>query len=241
MQRVERDEGMRITAAARRVGAASRAAPAVLLLVVAVTLAGCAGMLRSLDPAEREAARYVSDTPPEIALFTVILADRGVHSALMVNGDHRVVYDPAGGWRDRDGLSDGDLRYAMTPPRLARYLNYNTRRGRQVIIHRRPVPPEVANRAIEVLEEQRPFPSGFCSFATGRVLAALPGFEGITRTFAPRALMRAFAAQGDSRVEILDADGIRVATPEERAQAEEGASGAVPPPQDCTEVPGVAG
>lgn len=189
-------------------------------------------MLRSLDPAERTTARYVSDTQPEIVLFTVLLGSRGVHSALMVNGDHRLVYDPAGGWRDSDGLSDGDLRYAMTPQRLARYLHYNTRRGRQVIIHRRPVPREVADQAIAALEGRRPFPSGFCAVATGRVLRALPGFEGIAQTFSPRELMRAFSATGVPRVEILDADGIRIATPQDRARIE-GADLAAVSPQEC--------
>ena len=220
--------------------AGPRAARAALLLVGLVLLAGCAGVFRNLDPAEREAARYVSDTPPEIALFTVILGNFGVHSALMVNGDHRVVYDPAGGWRDREGLSDGDLRYSMSPQRLARYLAYNTRRGREVIIHRRAVSQEVANQAIAALEQRRPFPTGFCAIAAGRVLAQLPGFEGLPVSFGPLRLMRAFATQGETRMEILDSDGIRIATPQDRARLE-GVDPSVVPPGACVDAAEAAG
>lgn len=212
-----------------------RAALLALCLAGLISLAGCAGVFRNLAPSERETARYVSHTPPEIALFTVILGKRGVHSALMVNGDHRIVYDPAGGWRDHDGLSDGDMRYAMSPQRLAQYLAYNTRRGRQVIIHRRAVPVEVANQAIELMESRRPFPSGFCALATGRVLARLPGLDVLPETFGPIRLMRAFAAEGDVRMEILDAEGIRIATPQDRVRVE-GAAPVAPPAGECAEV-----
>ena len=217
-----------------------QAALVVLLLAGSVALGGCAGVLRSIDPAEQAAARYVSDTPPEIALFTVILGNYGVHSALLVNGDHRVVYDPAGGWRDREGFSDGDLRYAMSPQRLARYLAYSTRRGREVIIHRRAVSQEVANQAIAALEQRRPFPTGFCAIAAGRVLAQLPGFEGLPVSFGPLRLMRAFATPGETRMEILDSDGIRIATPQDRARLE-AVGPSVVPPGACVDAAEAAG
>lgn len=90
---------------------------AVLLAVLA--LAGCATkpeIARSDD--ELRAAAYVHDGPPEITLFTMraVRNEAGAHSALMVNASQRVIFDPAGSFRNQSIIRSGDVIYGAHPP-----------------------------------------------------------------------------------------------------------------------------
>ena len=71
-----------------------------LALALPAALAACGADHKwASDEAVRQ-ARYVTNEPPSITLFTVIGIPRGEggHSALMINGSQRVIYDPAGSW-----------------------------------------------------------------------------------------------------------------------------------------------
>ena len=74
----------------------------VFLLLAFAGLAGCAGTAASVwAPDEAVArARYVHEAPPSITLITVVnnTTGGGAHSALLINADERVIFDPAGTW-----------------------------------------------------------------------------------------------------------------------------------------------
>lgn len=159
------------------------AAPAALLV-------GCGvepdNHIWASDDAVR-AARYVSDEPPSITLFTVIGIPRGEggHSALMINGSQRVIFDPAGSWNHPRIPERHDVLYGITPNFKNFYIDYHARSTYWVAEDTVYVTREVADRAIAAAEANGPVARSFCAVSTGRVLQRVPGFEGAPSGFSP--------------------------------------------------------
>lgn len=171
--------------------------PLWLVLAAALALSGCAGVDRVYAPDEAvAAARYVSGEAPSVTLLTVInnRTGAGAHTALLIDGSQRVMYDPAGSWTHPRLPQRGDVFFGMTDRMVAFYLDYHTRVTYRLVEQTVPVTPEVAERVMQRALAQRPAARGFCAVSTGSVLDGVPGFEGVPRAFGPRALMNAFAA-----------------------------------------------
>ena len=90
---------------------------AALSLIVA--LAGCGGAdnIWASDQTVADAV-YRHDGPPTLTLFTVIskASGSGAHSALMVNGSQRLIFDPAGTFHHPNLPERHDVIYGMTDP-----------------------------------------------------------------------------------------------------------------------------
>ena len=69
-----------------------------LILVMPLFLAACAGEAVWAPEEEVQQSIYRHDGPPSITVFTVISNQNGSggHSALLINGSQRVIFDPAG-------------------------------------------------------------------------------------------------------------------------------------------------
>lgn len=150
-------------------------------------LAACgADNIWASDEAVR-AARFVSDEPPSITLFTVIGIPRGEggHSALMINGSQRVVYDPAGSWNHPRIPERHDVLYGVTDNFKRFYIDYHARSTYWVAEDRVPVSREVADLAIARAEANGAANKSFCAVETGTVLRGLPGFENAPTGFSP--------------------------------------------------------
>jgi len=185
-----------------------RGAPGVLALLLPVLLlAGCFGVVRDLPDGVTPPA-HVTRGPAELVLVTVMLNGTGRHSALIIDDGTRVLYDPAGGWRDPDGLTDRDLRLAMTDARLRAYLSYHTRRGREVVLQRKPVPPATARAARRIAESRGAEVSGLCTVAVATLLQPLPGFNSLRVPVAPVALMEAFAGLDGVATQVFRPPGV---------------------------------
>ena len=159
-----------------------------------VALSACgADNIWASDEAVR-AARYVSDEPPSITLFTVIGIPRGEggHSALMINGSQRVIFDPAGSWRHPRIPERHDVLYGVTPNFKNFYIDYHARRTYWVAEDTVPVSRAVADQAIRSAEEQGAINKSFCAVGTGRVLRRVPGFESAPSGFSPLKLREWF-------------------------------------------------
>lgn len=178
------------------------------LFLPVLLLAGCFGVLRTL-PGEGPAPVHVTGGPAELVLVTVTQDGVGRHSALVIDDGTRVVYDPAGGWRDPDGLSNRDLRLAMTDARLDAWLAYHTRRGREVTMQRRAVPPATARAAHRIAARRGAGLSGLCSRAVATLLRALPGFTDLPPAVTPVALRSAFAGLDGVTSNVVVAGGVR--------------------------------
>ncbi|MCX7888885.1 MAG: hypothetical protein N2422_04035 [Rhodobacteraceae bacterium] len=168
---------------------------AVAAVALVAALAGCgADHVYAPDEAVQRAA-YVSDEPPSITLFTVQRRydGSGGHSAIMINGSQRVIYDPAGTWHHPSMPERNDLHYGITPRMKAFYIDYHARASWDVLEQTVPVSREVADLAIRRAIEEGSSPKGFCGAYVASILRGVPGFESIPATMAPMAISRAFA------------------------------------------------
>jgi hypothetical protein len=139
-------------------------------------------------------ARYVSDSPPSITLFTVLnnTSNAGEHSALLINGSQRVMFDPAGTWRHPQLPERNDVFFGMSPKMVDFYIDYHARENFRVVEQTIPVTPEVAEIALQRAMAYGPVPKAQCTRATSSVLRGTPGFESMPSTLGPKKLMRDF-------------------------------------------------
>lgn len=139
-------------------------------------------------------ARHVSQQPPSITLFTVIGIPRGEggHSALMINGSQRVIFDPAGSWKHPHIPERNDVLYGITDNFRNFYIDYHARETFWVAEETIFVSREVADIAIRRAEAQGPTSRSFCAVATGTVLRGVPGFERAPTGFSPLKLRNWF-------------------------------------------------
>lgn len=139
-------------------------------------------------------ARYVSGSPPSITLFTVLnnTSNAGEHSALMINGSQRVMFDPAGTWQHPQLPERNDVHFGMSPKMVDFYIDYHARENFRVVEQTIVVSPEVAEIALQRVMAYGPVPKAQCTKATSSVLRGTPGFEAMPSTLGPKKLMRAF-------------------------------------------------
>ncbi|AUH64836.1 hypothetical protein [Paracoccus zhejiangensis] len=165
-----------------------------LVAAAALPLAACgADNIWASDEAVR-AARFVSDEPPSITLFTVIGIPKGEggHSALMINGSQRIIYDPAGSWQHPRIPERHDVLYGITPNFKNFYIDYHARSTYWVAEDRVPVSLAVADAAIRSAEQEGAASKSFCAVNTGQVLNRVPGFQGAPTGFSPLKLRQWF-------------------------------------------------
>jgi hypothetical protein len=167
---------------------------AFLALALPAALAACGADHKwASDDAIRQ-ARYVANEPPSITLFTVIGIPRGEggHSALMINGSQRVIYDPAGSWEHPAIPERNDVLYGITPNFKNFYIDYHARETYWVAEDTIQVPLAIADAAIRAVEAQGSANKSFCAVNTGQALRKVPGFAGAPTGFSPLKLRQWF-------------------------------------------------
>ncbi|WP_199259987.1 hypothetical protein [Paracoccus binzhouensis] len=167
---------------------------AFLALALPAALAACGADNKWASDEAVRRARYVANEPPSITLFTVIGIPRGEggHSALMINGSQRVIYDPAGSWEHPAIPERNDVLYGITPNFKNFYIDYHARQTYWVAEDTLPVSAAVAEAAIRAVEAQGPSNKSFCAVNTGQALRRIPGFEGAPTGFSPLKLRNWF-------------------------------------------------
>lgn len=169
---------------------------AIAATAVAVTLSGC-GAEQIWAPDEAvQAARYAPGGQAELMLLTSIndRSGEGAHSALIINGSERVLFDPAGNWDSPVAPERHDVRYGFTPQAQASYFAFQSHGPYHAVIQRVAVSPEAAERALQLAKANGPVPDAFCASATSGILQQVPGFETVRSTMFPRSLMETFAS-----------------------------------------------
>jgi hypothetical protein len=162
-----------------------------LLLAALAGLAGCAEP-KWAPEAEVQQAIYRHSGPPSITVLTVISNDdgRGGHSALLINGSQRLLFDPAGTWQHPQVPERNDVHFGMQDPIVQFYKDYHARVTWHVVSQEIQVSPEVAEKAIALVKNYGAVPKAQCTQANTAILRQLPGFEGAPRTFFPQRLMK---------------------------------------------------
>lgn len=168
----------------------------VLAFMALMSLAACGGAEAEwASDAEVSAARYVHKGPPSITLFTVLSTrdGSGAHSGLLINGSQRVIFDPAGTWHHPRLPERNDLHYGMTPKMVSFYIDYHARETYDVVEQTVIVSPGVAELAMQRAMAYGAVPKAQCTNSISSILAGVPGFEGLPKTWYPAKYMAAFA------------------------------------------------
>lgn len=139
------------------------------------------------DPTVQKVA-YKHNTPASVSLITIFANDtgHGGHSAIVVNGSQRVIFDPAGSYRSDDAVRRYDVVYGVTPRILQQYLSYHARETHHALIQEIVVPAEVAERMLNKAMTSGLVLSGLCTTATAAILRSDPYFSSVQSTLSPR-------------------------------------------------------
>lgn len=167
------------------------------VFVPLLALAGCVAETRGVYAPDAEVQKYayVSGDAPQIALVTNISNrnGKGAHSALIIDGPTRVVFNPAGTWSHPAAPEQGDLHHGFTPAMEAWFIDYHARETYRVNIQRLDVPPEVAAEAWARAKATGTVTGSGCTLSIGRILKGLPGFEEFPVSLFPDNARKAFA------------------------------------------------
>lgn len=167
------------------------------LALVAVAALGLAGCAEHVYAPETEVATraWVEPGPPTLTLVTVIgnRDGHGGHSALVVSGSQRVVFDPAGSWHHPLAPERGDVLFGMTPTMLDYFVDYHARPAYRVVLQEVAVAPETAERALALVRAHGAARRAHCGVAVSGILREV-GFAEVGRSWFPDRIMRDFAA-----------------------------------------------
>lgn len=165
-----------------------------LCLAALLALAACGAEPKWAPEEQVQAARFVADEPPSVTLYTVVSTSSGTgaHSAILVNGSERLIFDPAGTWHHPKLPERNDVHFGMTDKALAFYIDYHARKTYDVIEQRVEVSPEVAELVLRRVKEYGAVPKAMCTQATSSVLRGVPGFQSMPSTWYPKKLADAF-------------------------------------------------
>lgn len=199
------------------------------LVLGAWVLAGCAVDRIVAPDIEVQRRAYVSQEPSELVLYTVInnRSGQGAHTALMINGSQRVLWDPAGSFQHPHVPEQNDLLYGYTPLIEKVYLDYHARETYRIVEQRLLVPAQLAEEALQLAAQNGSASQATCALTTSRILASLPGMQDVTRTWYPKQLMQQFAQMPGVQTRVItddDADDNHnvIFVAEQEALAEEG-------------------
>lgn len=167
-----------------------------LKLISLVLLIGCSTGAESIwsTDAEVDRAFYKHNGPPTITLFTVVsnTNDSGAHSALMISGSQRIIFDPAGSWHHPRLPERNDVHFGMTDAAVDFYVDYHSRVTYHTVIQKIVVSEGIAQLAMDQIMSYGAVPKSQCSKSITEILARLPGFESVGQTWFPKKLMEKF-------------------------------------------------
>ncbi|MCK0167734.1 hypothetical protein MWU52_09270 [Jannaschia sp. S6380] len=179
---------------------------AVALALLLPVLAGCGADNVYAPMAEVERRAWQEPGPATLTLVTAISnrSGAGGHSALMVSGSQRVIFDPAGTWHHPTAPERGDVIFGITPTMYDFYIDYHARPTYHVVTQRILVPAATAERALQLVQAHGPAGKATCGQSVSGILREL-GFTQVRRAWFPDRIMRDFdTVPGVVRSEIFD-------------------------------------
>lgn len=173
--------------------------------VAVVALAACAAPQQpNADAATLQRVAYTDPGAPALTLITVInnRTGQGGHTALMVSGSQRVIFDPAGSFHADIVPEYNDVLYGIRPAVFQAYRSAHARTSYHVKTQRLEVTAEQAEAALQLVKTNGRVPGVYCANATSRILQQVPGFDQIDVTFYPVKLADQFEQLGDVKSEL---------------------------------------
>lgn len=167
----------------------------VLALAAVVMLSACGAESKWASDEAVRAARFVSDEPPSITLYTVInvRSGAGAHSGLLINASERVMFDPAGTWGLPRLAERNDVHFGMSDRMVLFYIDYHARETFYVIEQKLAVSAATAELIMARAKAYGAVPKAMCTQSTSSILRGVPGFEGLPQTYFPKQFSEAFA------------------------------------------------
>jgi hypothetical protein len=180
-------------------------------LAVVGALSGCVAQEVWAPDTVVSAANYRPTGPATLTLMTMVSNRNGSggHTALMIDGATRVLFDPAGSWYHPMIPERNDVLYGMTPQFLQFYTDYHARETYHIVVQELEITPETAAQVIAAVEAHGAVPPARCSLSISRLLGDIPGFESISTNWFPIRTMDQFGALPgvrESRIYDTDAD-----------------------------------
>ena len=165
--------------------------------IAALALLAACSVDNSPDSPPEAVARaaYRSPEPPSVTLFTMVnnRTGKGGHSSLLVNASQRVIFDPAGSFRDERVVERGDVLYGITPGWLQAYKSAHARQAFHVVAQEIPLSAAEAEKALRIVQQNGSVPGAFCAQSTSGILAQLDSLRNTRQTFYPVDLMEQIA------------------------------------------------
>ncbi len=166
-----------------------------LALGLLLAVAGCtndAPKVPDSGPDRIARAVYRHDGPPELTLLTMIgnETESGAHSAMVVNGSQRVLWDPAGSFRNERIVERGDVVFGATPQLVDTFTRFHARKTHHVVVQTLPVSAEVAEAVLQRMLVAGNQLAANCTRSTARILSDVPQFSQIRETYFPVKLMQ---------------------------------------------------
>ncbi|WP_375254037.1 hypothetical protein [Yoonia sp.] len=129
-----------------------------------------------------------------LTLYTMkkVRDNSGAHTALLINANQRVMFDPAGSWSQDVMPERNDVLFGVSPRLEEYYVSFHARKSFYVIGQNFEVPPEVAEQAFNLSLQAGPVAQANCARVTSKLLRRLPGFGSIGQTWFPNSLQRDF-------------------------------------------------
>ena len=167
-------------------------------LALVASLAACATVNKpQASPETLAAVAYRAPGPARLTFITMInnRSGAGAHTALMINGSERVIFDPAGSFQNPDVAHRDDVLYGVTPAVFAAYRSAHARASHHVVTQSFEVTPEQAEAALRLAKVNGQVSQAYCTASTVQLIRQVPGFEDIRQTMFPTNLMRQLAVR----------------------------------------------
>lgn len=168
----------------------------ILAVGVALTVSACSKEAKWASDAEIAEVIYRDPGPAKLTLFTMInnRSGSGAHTSLMISASQRVIWDPAGSFHHPAIPERDDVLFGVSPRVADVYTRYHARETFHVVVQELEVPPEVAEKALQLAKSYGNVPDAQCTVSTSRILSQLPGFESIKIGWFPNKLSEQFGA-----------------------------------------------
>ncbi len=162
--------------------------------LAALTLSGCVGEEVWAPDDAVARATYIVPGPPTVTLITSINTanNSGAHSALLIDGAQRLLFDPAGNWHNPGVPERNDVLFGMSPAYMDYYLAFQSAGVFEVRMQTIDVTPEIAAQLSQAVQAYGPVGPAFCSRSITEILSRTPGFTSISASFYPLNTMGQF-------------------------------------------------
>ncbi|MEJ6390368.1 hypothetical protein [Gymnodinialimonas ulvae] len=163
--------------------------------LIAFALAGCVGESVWDSDVAVSQATYVPAGPTTVTLITSVNTSNGsgAHSALLIDGAQRLLFDPAGNWHNPGIPERNDVLFGMTPGYMDLYLAFQSNGVFEAHMHTIEVSPAVAAQLSQAVQAYGPVAPAYCSRSITEILSNTPGFGTVTPGFFPNRTMEQFA------------------------------------------------